>query len=210
MHISAEHGVRCNMNIRKLIGTSAVALLVVALSVSMAVAQGSIESTDILGDSHINNFILSDDVYARGLGLSDCDGNDLVDVYVVEDSAKPETWDDGEKIDNATTHPMVLVLSDVDPNDINVVGLGTMGPLYIGTVVDKDLSSVNGINEIPAPGDFDIVYDCNQDGYFDANNDSVDYSVCSGFRTDIPEFATIAIPMIALLGLVLYMRRKKS
>ena len=27
---------------------------------------------------------------------------------------------------------------------------------------------------------------------------------------DIPEFATIAIPMVALLGLVLYMRRKKD
>ena len=197
------------MNIKKLIGTSAVALLVVALSVSMAAAQGSIESTNSLGTNNVNTFILSDDVYARGLGLSDCDGNNLVDVYVVRDSVKPETWDDGEKIDNATAHPKVLVLIDVDPNDLNVLGSG-MGPLYLGTVVDKDLGSVNGINEIPVPGDFDIVYDCNQDGHFDANNDSVDYDVCSGFRTDIPEFATIAIPAIALLGLVLYMRRKKS
>lgn len=209
MHTSAEYGVRCNMNIKKLIGTSAVALLVVALSVSMAAAQGSIESTDSIGNNPVSHFILGDDVYARGLGLIDYDGNNLVDIYVIVDSVKPEKWDDGEKIDNATAHPKVLVLTAVDPKDLNV-GAGAAGPLYLGTIVDKDLGSVNGINEIPAPGDFDIVYDCNQDGYFDKTNDSVDYDVCSGFRTDIPEFATIAIPAIALLGLVLYMRRKKS
>ena len=36
-----------------------------------------------------------------------------------------------------------------------------------------------------------------------------DHAKCTT-QVDIPEFATIAIPMIALLGLVLYMRRKKD
>ena len=104
----------------------------------------------------------------------------------------------------------MLVRTGVDPNDINAGYPGVSGPLLLGTVVDKPLSSVNGLNEIPAPGDFDIIYDCNQDGYFNASNDCVDYAVCSGFRTDIPEFATLAIPVVALLGLVLFMRRKKD
>ncbi len=195
------------MDIKKLIGTSMIALLVVAMSVSMAAAvQGSIDSSDSAGNE-INHFLLDDEVYARGLSLVDCDSNNLVDVYVVEDSAKPEIWDDGEKIDNATTHQMVLMRT-ADPNSINV-GSGA-GPLLLGTVVDKDIDSVNGFDELPAPGTFDIVYDCNQDGYFDITNDSVDYGICVGFSTDIPEFTTIMVPAIALLGLVLYMRRKND
>ena len=193
------------MNVKKLIGTITIALLVVALSVSMAAAlQGMINSADSTG-AEVNYYIVGDEVYARGAGLGDCDENGLVDVYVVVDAIKPpeEIWVNGESI-NASDHLQVLVVEDVDPNDINVPG---NGPLFLGTVVNKDLSGVNGYNEIPAPGDFDIIYDCNQDGYFDVNNDTVDYSICSGFRTDIPEFAT---PVIALLGLVFFMRRKKD
>lgn len=195
------------MDTKNLIGLSVVALLVVTLSISMAAAQGSIESADSTGAKEVDDFIIGESVYARGLLLVDCDSNNLVDVYVVLDSVKPETWDDGETIDDATAHPRVL-MKTADPNSINI-GAGN-GPLFLGTVVNKDLNSVNGLDEIPTPYDFDIIYDCNQDGYFDVVNDTVDYGVCSGFTTSIPEFATIAVPMIALLGLVLYMRRKKD
>ena len=186
-----------------------IALLVVAMGAGMAAAQGTIQSTDSTAVNEIDNFIVGDGVYARGLLLSDCDGDDMVDVYVVVDGAKPETWDDGESIVTAD-HPLVLVCTGVNPNDINAGYLGVSGPLLLGTVVNKDLSSVDGSSEIPAPGSFDIVYDCNRDGYFNASDDCVDYGVCSGFNTSIPEFATLAIPVIALLGLVLYMRRKKD
>lgn len=43
MHISAEHDVRCNMNIKKLIGTSIITLFVVAMSVGMAAAAYTID-----------------------------------------------------------------------------------------------------------------------------------------------------------------------
>jgi|LGVF01.1.fsa_nt_gb hypothetical protein len=195
------------MNTKKLIETSMIVLLVVTLSVGMAAAQGVLQSTDSTGAGEIDNFIVDDVVYARGLSLVDYDGNNKADVYIVVDSAKPEKWDDGKPIDTAG-HRKVLVRTNVDTNNINI-GAGS-GPLFLGTVVDKTLSNVNGVNEIPAPGDFDIIYDCNQDGYYNVSNDYVDYGICSGFRTDIPEFATIAIPLIALLGLVLYMRRKKD
>ena len=196
------------MNIKKLIGTGMIALLVVALSVSMAAAQGAIQSTDATAASEINNFVVGDEVYARGLFLTDPDGNGLVDVYIVVDGAKEEIWYDGEPIVDPTDHPLVLVKSGVHNDTINIF-TGT-GPLLLGTVVNKDLSSVDGSSEIPAPGSFDIVYDCNRDGYFNASDDCVDYGICSGFTTDIPEFATLAIPVVALLGLVLFMRRKKD
>ena len=46
--------------------------------------------------------------------------------------------------------------------------------------------------------------------YKDVQSGAFDTGSATVHTTAIPEFATIAIPMIALLGLVLYMRRKKD
>lgn len=46
--------------------------------------------------------------------------------------------------------------------------------------------------------------------YYDTDSGNSDEALATVHTTAIPEFATIAIPAIALIGLVLYMRRKKD
>lgn len=57
-------------------------------------------------------------------------------------------------------------------------------------------------------GDYDIVLDENQNGILDSN-DLVDSVFEVGFSVEIPEFATIAIPVGAILGLFLFFNYRK-
>ena len=183
------------MNVKKLIGTITIALLVVALSVGMAAA-GAIDATDSTG-TPTQEFFEGEQVYACGYLLT---GNPA-DVYVVVDPAH-EVWHDGELIDDEVNHPAVLKVTAY-PKEVDQVLDDYNGPKLLGMVG-------NNANQIPAPGCYDVVYDHNQDGYFNSSVDCVDYMACCGFNTEIPEFATLATPVIALLGLVFFMRRKKD
>ena len=166
-----------------------------------AMAAGIIQSTDSIGNQEINDFIVGQSVYVRGFDLVDSD--DKADIYVVIDGSKPESWDDGEVIDNSTDHPMVLLYTDVARSEVDKGLTGYTGPKLLGVVG-------NNPGEIPAPGSYDIVYDRDQDGYFNASVDCVDYGVCSGFNTEIPEFATIALPALAVLGLFMFFNRRRN
>jgi len=63
------------------------------------------------------------------------------------------------------------------------------------------------------PDYYDIIYDKNGDGLFDYNADGsedlVDKIGCQGITT-VPEFATIAIPAVAILGLFLFFNHRKQ
>ena len=175
-----------------------IAMLMVMAGTAMAA--GIIQSTDSAGNQEINDFILGQSVYARGSTLVDPD--DKADIYVVVDGAKPETWEDGEVIDDLTNHSMVLVQTNVARSEVDMTVIGYTGPKFLGVVG-------NNAGEIPAPGSYDIVYDRDQDGYFNASVDCVDYGVCSGFDTEIPEFATIALPALSVLGLFMFFNRRR-
>ena len=186
------------MNTKKLIGISMIALLVVVMGAGMAAAvTPDIDATDAAGIAK-QKFSTGEHVYARGIGLT----GSPADVYIVVDPAH-KIWVNGETIDDPTNHSMVLSVTaypaEIDELNISYV----LPPKLLGTVG-------NNPGEIPEPGCYDVVYDCNRDGIYNmSDGDCVDYVECCGFST-VPEFTTIAIPAIALLGLVLYMRRKKD
>ena len=124
------------MNVKNLIGTIIIALLVVALSVGMAAAYISIAATDINGFEK-QHFAYGETVYSSGAGLSANPGPNGT-VYVVENT----TWDDGDPI--GPPHATVVLSKSVNPADLNngVVLLATVGA---------------GPNDIPGGGYYDVV-----------------------------------------------------
>ena len=57
-------------------------------------------------------------------------------------------------------------------------------------------------------GTYDIVVDVNGNGYYDAAIDALDANVDVGFE-GIPEFSTIAIPVVSILGLLFFFNHRK-
>lgn len=154
-------------------------------------------------------FYIGETVYAEGdvMRTADLGAGRL---YVVLDDTH-RTWSHGESIE-ANADRVLFYLSDVDPVDVD---RGQNGPIAVGVVVEATLDDLTG-TEIAAHHEYDIIWDGNGNGIYEPQDpehpdglDCVDHTGCSGFLA-IPEFATIAIPLIALLGLVLYMRRKKD
>lgn len=60
-----------------------------------------------------------------------------------------------------------------------------------------------------ALGDYDIVVDINENGIYDLGIDAIDSSVTVGFSV-IPEFPTIVIPAVTILGLLFLISRRKQ
>jgi hypothetical protein len=182
-HISAEHDTRCNMNVKKLIRTSMIALLVVAMSVSMAAAatidiapnpihnalNGTHETT---GTVTISNAVTGTRSMVLDTNTPNLQarlvGDDGFDTGWVTDLGATNTY-------TATTRDYTFTLT------VRGTGAGRVAVAdYLGTATPSLVQF----------SECDIAYETTD--------------------VKIPEFVTIAIPMIALLGLVLYMRRKKD
>ena len=172
------------MRISKII----VALLVsvMALTVMTGVAAAAaIQATDING-VETQTFNPGEKVYATGFGLI---VDNSVDVYVTQNVS----WTDGDKIADA---------------GVVLVRVGVTSAQVTNTLELGDVSNDGGTYDIPFPGKYDVLYDAGQDGFYNKLDDPVDYVGCSGFDT-VPEFATIAIPAIAVLGLFLFFNKRK-
>jgi hypothetical protein len=195
MHISAECNKRCNMNTKKTIGISMIALLVVAMGAGMAAAAPHVWAVNETGcelEAYNLLFGNGETVYATGTGTTGFSAK----VYVVLDRswANGDTMDDvvGGTVGYTTLVTGVTSAAITDPAKIEVGVVGT------------------GTGQIPT-GDYDLFYDINGDGIYTVGTDDVEHHMeCEAFGAEVPEFATIAIPVLALLGLVLFMRRKKD
>ena len=162
--------------------------LTVAMLVAMpgiAAALTMIAATDGSGNDKYT-FSPGENVYVTGVNLPT---DDSVDVYVTQNVS----WSNGDSIANAG---VILVRYNVNSTQVE-------NTLFLGTV-----SNAGGTYDIPYPGTYDIVYDADQDGTYDGGADYVDYVTCTGFET-IPEFATIAIPVAAILGLLFFYNYRK-
>jgi len=105
-----------------------------------------------------------------------------VDIYVV---ANKDVWNDGD-------------------------GLTDVSGVYETKMTGSD-GSIANTKIWPAPlteGEYDIVVDTNQNGKWNTG-EPIDSDVDVGF-TAIPEFATIAIPVAAIIGLFVLIRRRKQ
>jgi len=163
-------------------GLAVLLVLVVMLPciISSANAWGfTLISTDINGDTS-DTFHGGDTVYAHAKTVK----NSEVCLYVVADKNE---WAGGE------------TLTDVSGGYETVTSDATTGYIPITAI----WATTSG-----DAGNYDIVLDQNHNGILD-DVDLVDCDIAVGFSVTVPEFATIAIPVAAILGLVLFFNHRK-
>jgi len=126
------------------------------LEIWQAPPQGEGKSTD---EARVGKDVYAvwDDVYATGTGFQP---NTDIDVYVVDDLA----WSDGDPIPADVGDGMNTVTTDDD---------GNFGPTLVW---EAPLTS----------GEYDIVFDADQDGVYDAIGDFVDHPDHPGFTVLLP------------------------
>jgi hypothetical protein len=183
-------------------------IAVLALTVVMLTAMtgqvvgwgGGIDSTDIGGTTKIQ-FIEGELVYATGTVGNNPDGDLIVNLHVTDNTV----WANGDIIAHKT-----VILS----KSVTIIPLGGNPPVwqipttYLGTV-----GNGGGPDEIPFPGAYDIAVDLGEDGIYDSSTDEDFVNEapveCKAFTTEVPEFATIALPVVSVLGLLLFFNRRK-
>ncbi|RJS71342.1 hypothetical protein CW714_05970 [Methanophagales archaeon] len=107
-------------------------------------------------------------------------------------------------MDAGTTYPDVYVSG---------VGVNSSGK-FNGTHATNGIVDICAVSDLSGkyPDSYDIIYDADGDGYYNCTAancpDKVDKLTCQGITT-VPEFATIAIPAVAILGLFLFYNYRK-
>jgi hypothetical protein len=178
------------MNIKKTMGTSMIALLVVTMSVSMAAACPA--EMDILPTPM----------------------PDLIPSQYVTTTAH-----EYKMVCDGTSRTLTVTAVGATSGDITfkVTDFNHAIPVTVGPTADS-------ISYTYTPAAGTTIYDiqveimaaAGTEGnaytfyYEDVQSGAFDTGSATVHTTAIPEFATIAIPAIALLGLVLFMRRKKD
>ena len=162
----------------------------IASADGLSEGQGVILSCNATGTEK-NVFSAGETVYVIGYGLAP---DNAVDVYVV--NYKNPMYYDGEPIG-----PYIVKKSTSSSEVEHVLALGVVG---------------NAPGQIPCPGEYDIVYDKNQDGYWNESVDLIDYKACIGFVTiPIPKEVPVgtAVPVgiaLIIIALVIFRRRRFS
>ena len=184
--------------------TILIALGIVTAMTGIAAA-GVIQVVDSTGTER-QTFNPGEVVYVTGFGLDTSDNS--VDIYLTDNVV----WAANDKITQAAGRaPPDIVYFKIDAKAIDLVypkkvALGTVANPAGGT----NIPYPNTYDLATQKGGYDVIYDADEDEIYDgsAGGDAVDYMACSGFDT-IPEFATIAIPAVAILGLFLFFNRRK-
>ncbi len=192
MHISAGRDTMYSiMNTKKIVGAIIVALLVIALSVGMAAAKPATVTIDadpitnpLDGTTITTTLVTVSDIDYKGMGTphTRC-------VSIITDHKKLEA----KITDSGTLDTGWAKLGNRKEATYTASGGDYVFTLHVrGTAPSHQHITVadnNGTTYTP---------------------DSAQDSASCTRPVDIPEFAAIAIPVIALLGLVLYMRKKKD
>jgi hypothetical protein len=131
------------------------------------------EATDYTGLTK-GVYTTGEDVHATGSGFD----TSIVDmnIYVFDDY----TWTDGDNITGYTEYASLID----EPTD----GEGNIGPVVIWPN--------------PIPGEYDIFFDANKNGVYDAGTDAVDHWAHPGFSVVGRVPALTPIGLIALVGLL--------
>lgn len=139
-----------------------------------------VESSDVMGGIR-DIFAPGESVYVIGGGYA---ASTTYNLYVVENT----TWTDGMVIPARIAGTVTSVITD------------SSGDIPAGTLIWA--SSV--------VGQYDIVVDVNGNSVYDEAVDPLDDMDVNdaGFET-VPEFTTIAIPVAAIFGLFVFIRRRK-
>ena len=135
-------------------------------------------------------YTTGEDVYAVGTGFP---SNTTIDIYIVDDYK----WIGGEKITDYNVYASLLGVVQTD-------ALGNIAPVMIWPN--------------PIPGEYDMVFDANQNEYYNDGIDAVDHPNHPGFTVVAQAPALTPIGIAALIGLlsiiatstILRSKRKKS
>jgi hypothetical protein len=171
----------------------------IAIAMTGIAAAASIKVVDSTGAER-QTFNPGEEVYVTGDGLSGATASS-VDIYLTDNVQ----WGNGDSITGRTPDIVYFKIDTFDKavNSPNKVLLGTVANPAGGTNIPYP-NVFDGTS-----GGYDVVYDADENGIYNTDGgDAVDYMACSGFDT-IPEFATIAIPAVAILGLFLFFNRRK-
>lgn len=137
-------------------------------------------SSDDIGVEN-NVFALIETVYCYAEYLPANDS--AVDIHVVPNKA----WSVGD-----------LIGPDVS-GGVETVSTDASGNIGITKIWPKKLTA----------GQYDIIVDLDQDGVLDANEPVDGFTMGEGFKA-IPEFPTIALPILAILGLAFIFQRRRN
>jgi hypothetical protein len=176
------------MNTKKLIGTSMIALLVVAMGAGMVAADPA--EIDILPD-----------------GVDLVPGQNVTTtahIYKMLCSGSSRTLDVSVTAGTASEITYYIIDNNVAPAG-TATGIGSASYTYTPAAGTTEYDIT--VMAKAASGTEGNTYTLR---YYDSDSGNADEALATVHTTAIPEFATIAIPAIALLGLVLYMRRKKD
>ena len=147
---------------------------------SITIEKVKIESTDASGNIK-DTFAKSEPVYLTGSGYI---ANTIYDVYIVEDT----TWVDGMTIPSPVPGTITTIVADSDGK------------------IDPTLAWSSALI-----GTYDVIVDEGGDGFYDACSDPLDDMDVNGAGFEaIPEFPTIALPVITILGLMFIVARRNE
>ena len=177
------------MNTKRLIGTSIVALLVVTISVGMAAADPAEldilpVDVDLVPDQNVTT---------------------TAHIYKMACSGSPRTLYASITAGTASEITYYIIDNNVAPGVVAAMGVGSASYTYTppaGTITYDITVLVKA-----ASGTEGNTYTLK---YCDSDSGNADEAMATVHTIAIPEFAAIVIPVLALLGLVLYMRRKKD
>jgi hypothetical protein len=134
-------------------------------------------------------------------------------VWIVE-NLNWGTTHDGRNLSAYSYHDDTLAGGPFPDVFVSGIGVNASGK-FNGTAVSNGIVDICAVTDLSGtyPDSYDIVYDADGDGYYNCTAsdcpDKVDKLTCNGFKTEIPEFATIAIPVAAILGIVLFLNHRK-
>ena len=145
-------------------------------------ATPSVESADTDGNKK-DTFVQGQSIYVIGTNYNP---STTYGLYVVEDTV----WNDGLTIPERVSLTSTWVTSD------------SAGNLPVTKIWDASVL-----------GTYDVIIDVNSNGIYDVGIDAIDDMDVNnaGFETnEIPEYPTVALPMVAILGLAFVFQRRKD
>jgi hypothetical protein len=149
---------------------------------------GTITSTDATGTAEINEFQLTEDIYAKGSGMSpDAD----YEIYII--------------VDTTITLGMSIPSSVVQTINVTTDSSGAFGPTLIWDAAPPEL--------LLLPGDYDIIADCLDYGtqgvydVYDAIDDNEIHTTAGFFVIPQIPLGTISV-LLACFAAMLFKRKK--
>ena len=194
---------------------TALALTVVMLAAMTGIAaavEEELQSCDANGNPK-DTFGINDRIYVTDKPIVPLAEHATTGKVWIVENLNWGTGYDGRNLSDYSYHDDALSGGPFPDVYVSDVGVNSSGK-FNGTPATNGIVDICAVTQLSGvyPDTYDIVYDADGDGYYNCTTtscpDRVDKLTCSGITT-VPEFATIAIPVAGILGLVFFFNRRK-